>query len=168
MLFGLAQEGVAPSAFAKLSKREVNQARRSRQPYQYEQLNERALAGHHGAPRRHGHDVGTTAAETKDPEKSLPRAINSIPVRIIMFYVFALIAEVSTTKLIRLAAAGSPTSTNSSTNGLLLGTTENQRSGEVPAARHQLHTGAYHHVLRLRADHHHVREKRPQRSAPRS
>ncbi len=33
--------------------------------------------------------VGTTAAETKDPEKSLPRAINSIPIRIIMFYVFA-------------------------------------------------------------------------------
>ncbi|CAK6470911.1 hypothetical protein PSEG_05566 [Pseudomonas sp. Nvir] len=33
-------------------------------------------------------------------------------------------AEVSTTKLIRLAAAGRPTSTNSSTNGLLLGTTE--------------------------------------------
>ncbi|VAU68973.1 Uncharacterised protein [Klebsiella pneumoniae] len=33
-------------------------------------------------------------------------------------------AEVSTTKLIRLAAAGSPTSTNSSTNGLLVGTTE--------------------------------------------
>ncbi|MNR18588.1 hypothetical protein D3C85_1353240 [compost metagenome] len=33
-------------------------------------------------------------------------------------------AEVSTTKLIRLAAAGSPTSTNSSTNGLFVGTTE--------------------------------------------
>ena len=33
-------------------------------------------------------------------------------------------AEVSTTKLIRLAAAGSPTSTNSSTNGLFDGTTE--------------------------------------------
>ncbi|TGC64290.1 D-serine/D-alanine/glycine transporter, partial [Salmonella enterica subsp. enterica serovar Wilhelmsburg] len=28
--------------------------------------------------------VGTTAAETKDPEKSLPRAINSIPIRIIL------------------------------------------------------------------------------------
>ena len=33
--------------------------------------------------------VGATAAETKDPEKSLPRAINSIPIRIIMFYVFS-------------------------------------------------------------------------------
>ncbi|MFV8765707.1 amino acid permease, partial [Yersinia enterocolitica] len=31
--------------------------------------------------------VGTTAAETKDPEVVLPRAINSIPIRIIMFYV---------------------------------------------------------------------------------
>lgn len=39
--------------------------------------------------------VGTTAAETKDPEKSLPRAINSIPIRIIMFYVFALIMIMS-------------------------------------------------------------------------
>ena len=33
-------------------------------------------------------------------------------------------ADVSTTKLIRLAAAGNPTSTNSSTNGLFAGTTE--------------------------------------------
>ncbi|CAJ0943215.1 unnamed protein product [Ranitomeya imitator] len=42
--------------------------------------------------------VGTTAAtETKDPEKSLPRAINSIPIRIIMFYVFALIIIMSVT-----------------------------------------------------------------------
>ncbi len=41
--------------------------------------------------------VGTTAAETKDPEKSLPRAINSIPLRIIMFYVLALIVIMSVT-----------------------------------------------------------------------
>lgn len=41
--------------------------------------------------------VGTTAAETKDPEKSLPRAINSIPVRIITFYVLALIVIMSVT-----------------------------------------------------------------------
>ena len=44
-----------------------------------------------------GEMVGTTAAETKDPEKSLPRAINSIPLRIIMFYVFALIIIMSVT-----------------------------------------------------------------------
>lgn len=36
--------------------------------------------------------VGTTAAEAQDPEKTLPRAINTIPVRIILFYVFALMA----------------------------------------------------------------------------
>lgn len=35
--------------------------------------------------------VGTTAAEVKNPEKTLPKAINSIPMRIIFFYVFALI-----------------------------------------------------------------------------
>ncbi|MEC5198720.1 D-serine/D-alanine/glycine transporter [Arthrobacter sp. PL16] len=34
--------------------------------------------------------VGTAAAETKDPEKTLPRAINSIPVRVLLFYVGAL------------------------------------------------------------------------------
>jgi D-serine/D-alanine/glycine transporter len=35
--------------------------------------------------------VGTAAAETKDPEKNLPRAINSIPIRILLFYVGSLI-----------------------------------------------------------------------------
>ena len=35
--------------------------------------------------------VGTTAAETKDPETTLPRAINSIPIRILFFYVGALV-----------------------------------------------------------------------------
>jgi D-serine/D-alanine/glycine transporter len=35
--------------------------------------------------------VGTAAAETKAPEKNLPRAINSIPIRILLFYVGALI-----------------------------------------------------------------------------
>lgn len=34
--------------------------------------------------------VGTTAAETNNPEKTLPKAINAIPIRIILFYVFAL------------------------------------------------------------------------------
>ncbi|QNN59322.1 D-serine/D-alanine/glycine transporter [Diaphorobacter ruginosibacter] len=41
--------------------------------------------------------VGTTAAEAKDPEKTLPRAINSIPIRIIIFYVCALIAIMAVT-----------------------------------------------------------------------
>ena len=34
--------------------------------------------------------VGTAAAETKDPETSIPRAINSIPIRVMLFYVGAL------------------------------------------------------------------------------
>ena len=41
--------------------------------------------------------VGTTAAEAKDPHRTLPRAINSIPVRIIVFYVCALIAIMAVT-----------------------------------------------------------------------
>ncbi|NDL63278.1 D-serine/D-alanine/glycine transporter [Acerihabitans arboris] len=36
--------------------------------------------------------VGTTAAETHNPHKVLPRAINAIPIRVIMFYVLALMA----------------------------------------------------------------------------
>lgn len=34
--------------------------------------------------------VGATAAETRDPVRTLPRAINSIPVRVLLFYVLAL------------------------------------------------------------------------------
>jgi D-serine/D-alanine/glycine transporter len=41
--------------------------------------------------------VGTTAAETKDPEKNLPKAINSIPIRVILFYVLALVMVMSVT-----------------------------------------------------------------------
>ena len=41
--------------------------------------------------------LGTTAAETRDPEKTLPRAINSVPYRIIFFYVFALLAIMAVT-----------------------------------------------------------------------
>jgi D-serine/D-alanine/glycine transporter len=41
--------------------------------------------------------VGTTAAETADPERNLPKAINSIPIRIIVFYVLALVAIMAVT-----------------------------------------------------------------------
>lgn len=41
--------------------------------------------------------VGTTAAETQDPEINLPKAINSIPIRIIVFYVLALFVVMSVT-----------------------------------------------------------------------
>jgi len=52
--------------------------------------------------------VGTTAAETKDPEKVLPRAINAIPLRIIMFYVFALMVIMSVTPWNSVVADKSP------------------------------------------------------------
>lgn len=41
--------------------------------------------------------VGTTAAETKDPEKNLPKAVNLIPLRVIIFYVLALLMVMSVT-----------------------------------------------------------------------
>ena len=34
--------------------------------------------------------VGLTAGETKDPEKTLPKAINNIPIRILLFYIGSL------------------------------------------------------------------------------
>ncbi|MWN31567.1 MULTISPECIES: D-serine/D-alanine/glycine transporter [unclassified Gilliamella] len=52
--------------------------------------------------------VGTTAAETVDPNKNLPRAINSVPVRIIFFYVFALIIIMSVTPWIFISPNKSP------------------------------------------------------------
>ncbi|MCC6864372.1 MAG: amino acid permease [Rhodobacteraceae bacterium] len=36
--------------------------------------------------------VGTTAAEAKDPEQTLPRAIRAIPIRVMLFYICALAA----------------------------------------------------------------------------
>lgn len=52
--------------------------------------------------------VGTTAAETKDPQKSLPKAINSIPLRIILFYVLALICIISVTSWVNISTDKSP------------------------------------------------------------
>ena len=34
--------------------------------------------------------IGVTAGETKDPTKTIPKAINSVPIRILVFYVGAL------------------------------------------------------------------------------
>lgn len=39
--------------------------------------------------------IGTTAAEAKNPERVLPKAINTIPVRILLFYITALICIIS-------------------------------------------------------------------------
>ncbi|MBC6798380.1 amino acid permease [Acinetobacter baumannii] len=52
--------------------------------------------------------VGTTAAETKDPQKNLPKAINAIPVRIILFYVLALFIVMSVTPWDHIHADKSP------------------------------------------------------------
>lgn len=52
--------------------------------------------------------VGTTAAETKNPTEVLPRAINAIPIRVIMFYVFALAMIMSVTPWSHIAADRSP------------------------------------------------------------
>ncbi|KAI3590338.1 D-serine/D-alanine/glycine transporter (plasmid) [Cupriavidus sp. U2] len=39
--------------------------------------------------------IGTTAAEAKEPQKTLPRAINTIPFRILLFYILALVCIIS-------------------------------------------------------------------------
>ncbi|MFD4405829.1 D-serine/D-alanine/glycine transporter [Nocardia sp. NPDC058499] len=52
--------------------------------------------------------VGTTAAETKDPERTLPRAVNSIPVRILLFYVGALVVICAVTPWRQVSADESP------------------------------------------------------------
>ncbi len=52
--------------------------------------------------------VGTTAAEAKDPEKNLPKAINSIPIRVLLFYVGALIILMSVIPWTQFNAGESP------------------------------------------------------------
>ncbi|MFO6285386.1 amino acid permease, partial [Pseudomonas aeruginosa] len=39
--------------------------------------------------------IGITPGEAKDPEKSIPRAINSVPMRILVFYVGTLFVIMS-------------------------------------------------------------------------
>ncbi|WP_406604238.1 amino acid permease [Bartonella gliris] len=41
--------------------------------------------------------AGTAAAEVKEPQKALPKAVNSIPIRIVFFYIFSLIVIMSVT-----------------------------------------------------------------------
>lgn len=52
--------------------------------------------------------VGTTAAETRDPETTLPRAINAIPIRILLFYLGALAVIMAVTPWKTLSADKSP------------------------------------------------------------
>lgn len=52
--------------------------------------------------------VGTTVAETKDPHKILPKAINTIPIRIILFYVGSLICVIAVTSWAKVIPTQSP------------------------------------------------------------
>ena len=52
--------------------------------------------------------IGTTAAETQDPEKTLPRAISAVPARILIFYVGALLAIMTVVPWDQVRADSSP------------------------------------------------------------
>ena len=52
--------------------------------------------------------VGTAAAEAKNPEVTLPRAINTIPVRILLFYICALVCIISVISWANVPANRSP------------------------------------------------------------
>ena len=52
--------------------------------------------------------IGTMAAEAKDPEKNLPKAVNAIPTRIILFYVLSLFVAMSVTPWNQIPADQSP------------------------------------------------------------
>ncbi|MFE3599366.1 amino acid permease [Streptomyces sp. NPDC059096] len=52
--------------------------------------------------------VGVTAGESENPEKTLPKAINTLPWRIIVFYVGALLVILSVVKWTEFSAGASP------------------------------------------------------------
>ena len=52
--------------------------------------------------------IGTTAAEAKNPERTLPKAINTIPVRILLFYILALVCIISVVSWVEVPANRSP------------------------------------------------------------
>ncbi|MCR8659779.1 amino acid permease [Paenibacillus endoradicis] len=52
--------------------------------------------------------VGVTAAETENPQKNIPSAINKIPIRILLFYVGAIIVIMTITPWTQFSAASSP------------------------------------------------------------
>ncbi|MDU4312648.1 MAG: proline-specific permease ProY [Klebsiella michiganensis] len=52
--------------------------------------------------------IGITAGEAKDPEKSIPRAINSVPMRILVFYVGTLFVIMSIYPWNQVGTNGSP------------------------------------------------------------
>lgn len=52
--------------------------------------------------------IGTTAAETKDPAKTLPKAINAVPFRILFFYILSIVCIISVSSWGGIAADKSP------------------------------------------------------------
>jgi len=52
--------------------------------------------------------VGTAAAETKDPHRNLPRAVNSVPIRMLLFYIGALFVLMSVRPWTEFKAGESP------------------------------------------------------------
>ncbi|MET3589493.1 D-serine/D-alanine/glycine transporter [Bartonella silvatica] len=52
--------------------------------------------------------AGTAAAEVKEPQVTLPKAVNSIPVRIVFFYIFSLIVIMSVTPWDQISPEKSP------------------------------------------------------------
>ncbi len=52
--------------------------------------------------------VGTVTAETKEPEKVLPKAINSIPIRVIIFYVLSIMCIIAVTSWPQISSEVSP------------------------------------------------------------
>ncbi len=52
--------------------------------------------------------VGTAAAETKDPRRNLPRAINAIPLRLVLFYVLSIAIIISVTPWSQIVPDKSP------------------------------------------------------------
>lgn len=52
--------------------------------------------------------VGTTSSETKDPYKSIPKAINAIPIRIVYFYILSLCAILCVSSWQEISADKSP------------------------------------------------------------
>ncbi|PYG78413.1 D-serine/D-alanine/glycine transporter [Pseudomonas sp. RV120224-01b] len=52
--------------------------------------------------------IGTTAAETKNPERTLPKAINAVPFRILFFYILSITCIISVSSWGGIAADKSP------------------------------------------------------------
>lgn len=52
--------------------------------------------------------IGITAGETKDPKKSIPKAINAVPVRILLFYVLTIFVLMAIFPWNQIGTQGSP------------------------------------------------------------